>query len=79
MDFTFSEDQLAVGKMARELLERHATTDRLTELEAAGTHDRECCLQRRRSVGDRDAAHTRQTARRPQGVELSREEEHERF
>ncbi len=40
MDFTFSEDQLAVGKMARELLERHATTDRLTELEAAGTrHD----------------------------------------
>ncbi len=40
MDFTFSEDQLAVGQMARELFARRATTDRLTELEADGTrHD----------------------------------------
>jgi 3-oxocholest-4-en-26-oyl-CoA dehydrogenase beta subunit len=40
MDFTFSDDQLALGQVARQLFERRATTDRLTELEAAGTrHD----------------------------------------
>ena len=40
MDFTFSDDQLALGQVARQLFERRATTDRLAELEAAGTrHD----------------------------------------
>jgi alkylation response protein AidB-like acyl-CoA dehydrogenase len=40
VDFTFTEDQLAVGKVARKVFERRATTDRLTDLEASGTrHD----------------------------------------
>ena len=40
MDFTFSEDQLAIGQLARKLFERHATTDRLSELETTCTrHD----------------------------------------
>src|SRR6478752_7710344 len=39
MDFTFSDDQLALGRVARQLFERRATTDRLAELEAAGTRD----------------------------------------
>lgn len=40
MDFTFSEDQLAVARLARELFERHATPERLTAIEADGTrHD----------------------------------------
>src|SRR5207244_11684759 len=41
---------------------------------SAGADDRQRGLQRGRCVGDRDAAHARQAARRPQGVELSREE-----
>ena len=40
MDFTFSEDQLALGTVARGLFDRRATTDRLTEIETGGTrHD----------------------------------------
>ena len=40
MDFTFSEDQQALGKIARELFARGATTDRLVEIETADTrHD----------------------------------------
>lgn len=40
MDFTFSEDQLALGTVARSLLERRATMDRLTEIESGATrHD----------------------------------------
>lgn len=40
MDFTFSEDQLAIGTMARELFERRTTPDRLTEIESAeARHD----------------------------------------
>ena len=40
MDFTFTEDQLAVGQVARDVFARRATTDRLTELEATGIrHD----------------------------------------
>lgn len=42
MDFTFSEDQQALGTVARALLERRATTDRLTEIETADArHDGE--------------------------------------
>ena len=58
MDFTFSEDQLALGQVARELFERRATTDRLTELEAAGTrHDPALwkALAGRRPAGHRPA------------------------
>ena len=40
MDFTFNEDQLALGTVARGVLERRATTDRLTEIETRPTrHD----------------------------------------
>jgi 3-oxocholest-4-en-26-oyl-CoA dehydrogenase beta subunit len=40
MDFTFSEDQQALGKIARELFARGATTDRLVEIETADArHD----------------------------------------
>jgi 3-oxocholest-4-en-26-oyl-CoA dehydrogenase beta subunit len=40
MDFTFSEDQEALGGVARDLFARGATTDRLTEIESAGVrHD----------------------------------------
>jgi 3-oxocholest-4-en-26-oyl-CoA dehydrogenase beta subunit len=35
VDFTFSEDQSAIAKIARDLLDRLATPDRLTELESA--------------------------------------------
>lgn len=34
MDFTFTEEQEAISKLARELLERRATPERMTELEA---------------------------------------------
>lgn len=34
MDFSFSEDQETVGKVARQLFDHHATPDRLTELES---------------------------------------------
>jgi 3-oxocholest-4-en-26-oyl-CoA dehydrogenase beta subunit len=34
MDFTFTEEQATVGKLARDLFERRATPDRLAELEA---------------------------------------------
>ncbi len=34
MDFTFSEEQLAIGRIARELFDRLAAPDRLTALEA---------------------------------------------
>ena len=34
MDFTFTEEQETVGKLARDVLERRATPERLTELEA---------------------------------------------
>lgn len=34
MDFTFSEEQETISKLARELFERRATPERLTELEA---------------------------------------------
>ena len=37
MDFTFTEEQETISKLAREILERRATTERLTELEAAGS------------------------------------------
>ena len=40
MDFTFTEEQETIAKLARELFERRATPERLTELEAAETrHD----------------------------------------
>jgi alkylation response protein AidB-like acyl-CoA dehydrogenase len=40
MDFTFSEDQLVLAGVARDLFARSATTDRLTEVETAGVrHD----------------------------------------
>ena len=34
MDFTFTEEQETISKLARELFERRATPERLTELEA---------------------------------------------
>lgn len=37
MDFTFTEEQETIGKLARELFERRATPERLTELEAGQT------------------------------------------
>jgi alkylation response protein AidB-like acyl-CoA dehydrogenase len=37
MDFTFTEDQETIAKLAREIFERRATPDRLTELEAGET------------------------------------------
>jgi alkylation response protein AidB-like acyl-CoA dehydrogenase len=37
MDFTFTEEQEAITKLARELFERRATPERLTELEAGET------------------------------------------
>jgi 3-oxocholest-4-en-26-oyl-CoA dehydrogenase beta subunit len=37
MDFTFTEEQETISKLARELLERRATPERLTELEAGDT------------------------------------------
>jgi alkylation response protein AidB-like acyl-CoA dehydrogenase len=40
MDFTFTEDQETIAKVARQLLEHRATPDRLTELEAGDVrHD----------------------------------------
>ena len=40
MDFSFSEDQETVGKVARQLFEHRATPEQLTELEAGGLrHD----------------------------------------
>jgi 3-oxocholest-4-en-26-oyl-CoA dehydrogenase beta subunit len=40
MDFTFTEEQETIAKLARELFERRATPERLTELEAGETrHD----------------------------------------
>lgn len=40
MDFTFSDDQETVGKVARQLFEHRATPERLTDLEASGLrHD----------------------------------------
>ncbi|OBF84381.1 acyl-CoA dehydrogenase [Mycobacterium sp. 852002-51163_SCH5372311] len=36
MDFTFSEEQETVAKLARDLFERRATPERLTELESGG-------------------------------------------
>jgi 3-oxocholest-4-en-26-oyl-CoA dehydrogenase beta subunit len=40
MDFTFTEEQATVAKLARDLFERRATPERLTELEASGVrHD----------------------------------------
>lgn len=42
MDFTFSEDQIAIGTIARDLFDHAATPDRLTELEARDVrHDPE--------------------------------------
>lgn len=37
MDFTFTEEQETIAKLARDLLERRATPDRLAELEAGDT------------------------------------------
>jgi alkylation response protein AidB-like acyl-CoA dehydrogenase len=37
MDFTFTEEQETISKLARDLLERRATPERLTELEAGET------------------------------------------
>jgi len=37
MDFTFTEEQETISKLARNLFERRATPERLTELEAAGS------------------------------------------
>ena len=37
MDFTFDDDQLALGSVARALFDRRATPDRLTEIEAGDT------------------------------------------
>lgn len=40
MDFSFTEEQETVGKVARQLFEHHATPERLTELEAGDVrHD----------------------------------------
>ncbi|GAB5025213.1 hypothetical protein JHV675_51740 [Mycobacterium avium subsp. hominissuis] len=40
MDFSFTEEQETIGKLARDLFERRATPERLTELEAGDTrHD----------------------------------------
>ncbi len=40
MDFTFTEEQETIAKLARDILERRATPERLTELEAGETrHD----------------------------------------
>ncbi|OBG27859.1 acyl-CoA dehydrogenase family protein [Mycobacterium sp. 852002-51057_SCH5723018] len=40
MDFTFTEEQETIAKLAREIFERRATPERLTELEAGETrHD----------------------------------------
>jgi 3-oxocholest-4-en-26-oyl-CoA dehydrogenase beta subunit len=40
MDFTFSEEQETISKLAREIFERRATPERLTELEAGDScHD----------------------------------------
>lgn len=38
MDFTFTEEQETIGKLARDLFERRVTPERLTELEAAQSH-----------------------------------------
>ena len=37
MDFTFTEEQETISKLARELFERRASPERLTELEAGET------------------------------------------
>jgi 3-oxocholest-4-en-26-oyl-CoA dehydrogenase beta subunit len=37
MDFTFTEEQESIGKLARDLFERRATPERLTELEAGNS------------------------------------------
>ncbi len=37
MDFTFTEEQETIRKLARDVLERRATPERLTELEAGGS------------------------------------------
>jgi 3-oxocholest-4-en-26-oyl-CoA dehydrogenase beta subunit len=37
MDFTFTEEQETISKLAREIFERRATPERLTELEAGGS------------------------------------------
>ena len=37
MDFTFTEEQETISKLARELFDRRATPERLTELEAGDT------------------------------------------
>ncbi|OBI59858.1 acyl-CoA dehydrogenase family protein [Mycobacterium sp. E796] len=37
MDFTFTEEQETIGKLARDIFERRATPERLTELEAGDT------------------------------------------
>src|ERR1700753_1093108 len=37
MDFTFTEEQETIAKLARELFERRATPERLTELETGET------------------------------------------
>ena len=37
MDFTFTEEQQTISKLARDVFERRATPERLTELEAGGT------------------------------------------
>lgn len=39
MDFTFTEEQETIGKLARELFERRATPDRLVELEVGVRYD----------------------------------------
>ncbi|WP_407688932.1 acyl-CoA dehydrogenase family protein [Mycobacterium sp. HUMS_1102779] len=40
MDFAFTEEQETIGKLARDILERRASPERLTELEAGATrHD----------------------------------------
>jgi len=39
MDFTFTEEQETISKLARELLERRATPERMTELEAGTRYD----------------------------------------
>ena len=38
MDFTFTEDQETISKLARDVLQRRATPERLTELEAGDSH-----------------------------------------
>ena len=37
MDFTFTEEQESISKLARDLFERRATPERLTELEAGNS------------------------------------------